>query len=165
MNFNMMDVQTITSSDLNGEWVPATNGMTDRKEVSVNENTITFMAMDFNTGNIQPKTVRFELQRVNYMLHDCECYKIKLEEGAYSGLEFFCHVEEVGGKAIPVISMMTMEYDGRGLIVVASFVRRADRELIPQDFRSQMYRTCNEKPSIPMCNPGYIGGKGEFIKI
>ncbi len=61
-----------------------------------------------------------------------------------------CHMENINGKEIPVISQMIMEYDGRGRIVRASYVRKEDRTLVNEDYETRLYKACNKRTATPM---------------
>ena len=59
------------------------------------------------------------------------------------------HTQNVDDSLIHIISMMEMEYDGRGLIVCYEFVKEEDVSKVPSDFRSDLMKEYNDREAIP----------------
>ncbi len=51
--------------------------------------------------------------------------------------------------SIPVLSGTVFEYDGRGEIISYEFVRKADLDKVPEDFRSSLREVRNDRTPVP----------------
>ncbi len=143
--------------DLQGTWVKINSRFPKNNNIEIHENEITFPVSDPCADAVVNKSAEFELCEANYMIHG-ECCSLKLEGGDYPKPEFYCHMDNVDGKDFPVLSLMTMEYDGRGLIVIATFVLAKDSAFIKPDFESRMYQTCNRRNAPAMMNLNFTSG-------
>ena len=78
-------------------------------------------------------------------------------------MDYMVHEEEIKGKTVQVLSWMGMEYDGRGRIVMATFLREEDCSLVGNNFVSKACSFYNKVASIPSMRmpsnmgPGFMG--------
>lgn len=100
-----------------------------------------------------------ETEKGEYVLTECNKYKDLTEEVKYISLsdrpnheEMILHEEEHDGHLISILSFMTMEYDGRGLIVLLEYVHEDDYQYISSDFTSNIYHFHNDREVTPMMN-------------
>lgn len=118
-------------------------------------------------GNILEQHTIYDKTLINeFTLEPCEEYKSIAKEIEYIKLEgkngrpdCIVHIEECDGHDVRIISFTTMEYDGRGLIVIREFIHEDDIEYIPADFESKLYDRLNNRQSIPMMNPFMLGNQ------
>lgn len=144
--------------DLEGKWSSVKSGSFVQDGILIHENEITFRTRDNRIGAITDKTVRFDLQENTGLVADCDCCSLKLEAGDYIKPDFYCHKENVNGRDILIISQMTMEYDGRGLIVAGTFVREQDSSFLENGFESRLYKAYNKQNAPVIMNPNAVEG-------
>ncbi|MCF0254234.1 MAG: hypothetical protein HUK26_07885 [Duodenibacillus sp.] len=63
------------------------------------------------------------------------------------------HTDTAGGKAVPVLSELAVEHDGRGLIVLREYVRKDRLPPDPAAFSSELRRKLNGAPRVPTQRP------------
>lgn len=63
--------------------------------------------------------------------------------------ELVVHTQYVDGRNIRIISLCDFEYDGRGVIVTAEFVKTKDMKYLPEGFRSDFCSSRNDYVPAP----------------
>lgn len=108
-------------------------------------------------GVIEYSAFGTENRRDEFKLTECAGYKNITEEVMYISIagksrddDVIIHAEEHNGHLISIVSFMTMEYDGRGLIVISEYVHEDDYQYVSENFTSNIYHFCNDREATPM---------------
>ena len=139
---------------LTGTWKPYGKYGKNNPDITIQGQELTFW-LGVMTPNPRQTTVHFHLEE-EHSLRENHCYNIKFDEEEFKNTDLIVHEETIDGKSVVILSDMGMEYDGRGRIVVSSYVREEDYALVNDDFKSLAYKYWNDRPSVPMMqmNPG-----------
>ena len=145
--------------NLTGIWKPYGRYTNKDQNILIQDQELSFW-MGAMSPNPKPTTVHFHLEE-EHSLRENHCYKIKIDEEQFKDMDYIVHEETIEGKAVVILSYMSMEYDGRGRIVFFSYVREEDYALVNDEFKSVAYKYWNDRPSVPMMqmNPS------EFISM
>lgn len=134
--------------NLTGTWKPFGRYVDENQKITIQDQELTF-GVGFVGPTPNQTTVHFHLVEGG-SLRENHCYNIEIEEAQFRNTDFIVHEETIEGKPVIILSNMCMEYDGRGRIVLASYVREEDYSLVNADFKSLAYKHYNDCPSIPM---------------
>lgn len=140
--------------NLTGIWKPYGKYVYKDQTVTIQGEELTFWP-GVADPNARKTTVPFHLEEA-HSLRENRCYNIIIDEEQFKNTDFVVHEEVIDGKPVVILSQMMMEYDGRGRIVLFSYVREEDYALVNDDFKSLAYQYWNDRPSTPMTqmNPG-----------
>lgn len=144
--------------EVNGTWMSYGKFALNKKPIKIDGNEITYWK---SVGREEPEEVtsKFVLEKDQAYMPSENCHNLKIEGDEYRALDYMVHEETIGEKKVAILSFMGMEYDGRGRIVLSSFVREEDLGLVNEDFESKAVKYWNKRPAIPMTN---INAKGPF---
>lgn len=140
--------------NLSGIWKPFGRFVHKDQEIIIQDQEITFWIGSAGS-NPRQTTVPFHLEE-DQSLRKNHCCNIKIDDEEFRNTDYFVHEEIIEEKPVVILSQMTMEYDGRGRIVIFSYVREEDYSLVNDEFKSLAYKYWNDRPSVPMMqmNPG-----------
>lgn len=154
--------------NLTGIWKPYGRYAMKERKITIQDQELTFW-IDVVSPNPKQTTVHFHLTEER-CLRENQCYNIEIEEEQFKNTDYIVHEEMIGEKPVVILSHMAMELDGRGRIVISSYVREEDYALVNDEFESLAYQYWNNRPSIPMTqiNPNgnaFLGMMGEPITM
>lgn len=135
--------------DLTGKWVPFGKWLFNTSPIVIEGNTFIYYKED---GSVD-RTRKFETKESLYM-GDVKSVDLFFENDEHRSIDYMAHEENINGKTVVILSFMGMEYDGRGRIVMASFTREEDADLVDENFVSKAVECWNRRPSTPM----HMGG-------
>ncbi len=138
--------------ELTGTWKPYGKYAEKDQSITIQGQELTF---GIRVADQPPTstTVHFRLEE-EHSLRENHCHNLIIEETEFKIMDFMVHEETIEGRQVVILSKMTMEYDGRGRIVIASYVREEDYRLINDDFKSAAYQYWNDRPAVPMMQMG-----------
>lgn len=139
--------------DISGTWKPFGKQDSMSPFIVIDKDEITYYSAGGNADSTS-NTKKFEMLRT-YFMKDLECYDLKIEGDEYRSSDYMVHEEIINGRPVAIFSIMGMEFDGRGRIVRASFIREEDADLVDENFVSEAVKFWNRRPSVPptMMNP------------
>lgn len=157
--------------NLDGKWYLCNSKVVSGKNITIEKDKITLYCLTLKNRQSERITTKFTLKNADYLLCDAECMAFEFGElGEYVKPDLMCHKENIDGQEVVVLSYMLMEYDGRGLIVGASYVRENDLKYIPKEFESRLYKARNESTVSSMNrmgndspSTGMMGGMTSFM--
>lgn len=136
-----------TSYELYGDWVQADKpGEKDNAALKVDGNTIRIV-----NRNGEDQVIGYTLPEGI----DTEGYPdgevvLNLEQGSgFSSFIFHEEYEDGGSTRVPVLSATIFEYDGRGEIVVAEFVRESQNDMVREGYESSLAKRRNSWEGVP----------------
>lgn len=132
--------------DISGTWKAFGKRAVQSKPIVIDKDEITYYSA---VGNSEPvkNTKKFEMLRTYYM-RDLECYDLKIEGDEYKSMDYMVHEETINGRPVVIFSIMGMEYDGRGRVVMASFIREEDADLVDENYVSEAVKFWNRRPTV-----------------
>lgn len=141
--------------DLTGKWKAFGNSFRSDRTIEIKGDEISFWV---EYGKEEPKLrkEKFTLRKDTSYMGGDNSYDILIENDEYRREDYMVHEEDINGKTVQIISKMDMEYDGRGRIVIASYVKEEDLSLVDDDFVSKAVKRWNQRPSTPMTFQGVI---------
>lgn len=149
--------------NLTGAWKPFGRYVKKNPQITIQGQELTFWI-----GMMRPEpkqtTVHFHLEE-GRSLRENHCYNIIIDEEQYKNMDFMVHEETIEGKQVVILSHMGMEYDGRGRIVMASYIREEEYVLVNDEFKSLAYQYWNDRPSVPMMQTGSSGNDFMGMKL
>ena len=149
--------------NLTGTWKPFGRYVKKNPQITIQGQELTFWI-----GMMRPEpkqtTVHFHLEE-GRSLRENHCYNIIIDEEQYKNMDFMVHEETIEGKQVVILSHMGMEYDGRGRIVMASYIREEEYALVNDEFKSLAYQYWNDCPSVPMMQTGPSGNDFMGMKL
>lgn len=107
-------------------------------------------------GELQEIKHKFELREACGYMREYNCRDILIEGDEHHSLDYMVHEETIGDKTVAIISFMGMEFDGRGRIVMCSFIREEDFDLVDENYVTKAYIFWNRRAStstIQFMNP------------
>lgn len=150
--------------DLQRTWVLLDDRNPLNGEIKIGGNKVTFPVPSRKGNFTEDRTEEFELRESTHLVSDCESCELRLSNGNSSSADFICHVESVGDREIPFLSRMTMELDGRGLVVIATYVPSEYAGLLDKDYKTRLYKSCNERV-VTFMNPEFIYGGSNGLSM
>ncbi len=104
----------------------------DEFEYVVEKDTISFRTGLIVDPRSKWNTVNFTLEK-NISIRQFDAWDIKLSDDIKHKRECdIFHIEEVDGHPVRFISTTAFEYDGRGLIVLGTYVNEEDKAFVPE---------------------------------
>lgn len=153
--------------DITGVWQDVGNRDDTGRNIEIEGNEISCW-IGYGSPEPKKKTVKFSLQKDMSFMPEYNAHNLIPEDDSDRWLDYMVHEEVIDSKTVMVLSLMCMEYDGRGRIVMATYVRKEDRNLVEDGFVSKAFQFWNSRPSTSMCNINgpqipILGGMFGFI--
>lgn len=147
--------------NLDGIWILVGGFLGSNQSIIIEGNELS--RYEFITkSDSERKRFKFSIGEGTYM-DDSPSKNLYIEGDTNRLMDYMVHEEEIKGKTVPVLSWMGMEYDGRGRIVMATFLREEDCSLVGNNFVSKACSFYNKVSSISSMRmpsnmgPGFMG--------
>lgn len=149
--------------DITGKWVAFSAYAGSDPGLTITKKKFTYAVRKNKGEGYEQRKTGYKLKEIRHLISGAECFEIELDPlPGYGMPEYYCHMEKIGDKEVPIVSLTTMEYDGRGLIVMVSYIRKKDLDLVTEDYESLLYKTLNRRSAAPMHKVTGIPSMGSF---